>query len=198
MRGITITTLVAAIMLLSVGMSAAADNSGKKDTPPAKTELNRDVDQMLEQARAAIAARTGERINWQVISSGGTDGSSASYRLKGTAGQLTVGEGSSDSYGLRHGYWQDFATGGGTCCMGAIRGNVDMDGGDVIDISDLVYLVDYMFIGGPAPACAEEANIDGSCCASGSSESLSDIDISDLVYLVDYMFNDGSAPPPCP
>ena len=108
------------------------------------------------------------------------------------------GEGSSASFELRHGYWQDFASGGGTCCMGAIRGNVDMDGGDVIDISDLVFLVDYMFTGGPPPTCDEEANNDGSCCASGSSESLSDIDISDLVYLVDYMFNGGPAPPPCP
>ena len=41
-------------------------------------------------------------------------------------------------------------------------------------------------------------NVDGSCCASGSSESLSDIDIADLVYLVDYMFNQGPAPPSCP
>lgn len=81
--------------------------------------------------------------------------------------------------------------------MGAIRGNVGMDPGDVIDISDLVYLVDYMFTGGPAPTCAEEANIDGGCCAVGSSESLSDIDISDLVYLVEYMFEDGPPPVAC-
>ena len=83
------------------------------------------------------------------------------------------------------------------CCVDD-RGNVDGDPDDIIDISDLVYLVDYMFTSGPAPTCAEEANIDGSCCASGSSESLSDIDISDLVYLVDYMFNDCPEPPPSP
>jgi hypothetical protein len=134
----------------------------------------------------------------EVISSGGTKGSSASFNLQGTVGQTSVGEGSSASFDLRHGYWQDFTSGGGTCCMGSIRGNVDYDVGDAIDISDLVYLVDYMFTDGPAPTCAEEANIDGSCCASGSSESLSDIDISDLVYLVDYMFNGGPEPPPCP
>ena len=189
-----ILTILMALMALSV---SAEKSSEKSDLPLSKTTIT-DVDQMLEEARAAIAARAGEEINWQVISSGGTDGSSDSYRLKGTAGQLTVGEGSSDSYDLKHGYWQDFASGDGTCCLGAIRGNVDMDPGDAIDISDLVYLVDYMFTGGPAPTCAEEANIDGSCCASGSSESLSDIDISDLVYLVDYMFNGGPEPPPCP
>ena len=40
-----------------------------------------------------------------------------------------------------------------TCCVGDMRGNVDFDPSDVIDISDLVYLVDYMFNQGPAPLC---------------------------------------------
>ena len=177
-------------MLLIGGIAAAGDKS--------VSIQHADTDQMLETARAAIAARAGEEIKWQVISSGGTKGSSASFNLQGTVGQTSVGEGSSASFELRHGYWQDFTSGGGTCCMGSIRGNVDYDVGDAIDISDLVYLVDYMFTGGPAPTCVEEANIDGSCCASGSSENLSDIDISDLVYLVDYMFNDGPPPVACP
>jgi PKD repeat protein len=76
-----------------------------------------------------------------------------------------------------------------TCCLG-IAGNVDDDAGDVIDIADLVYLVDYMFDFGPAPLCLYEANIDG--------DSLNMINISDLVYLVDYMFTGGPEPVPCP
>ena len=79
-----------------------------------------------------------------------------------------------------------------TCCVG-IRGNVDNDGGDNIDISDLVYLVDYMFTGGPAPECWSEANVDG-----GGTDNASGIDISDLVYLVDYMFTGGLLPSACP
>ncbi|MDH3890889.1 MAG: hypothetical protein OEV49_07365 [candidate division Zixibacteria bacterium] len=182
-----ILTVVVAVSAL--GLTVAAEKSGNKsDLPISKTQLA-DVDQMIEQARVAIKARAGEEINWQVIASGGTDGSSASYNLKGTAGQLTVGEGSSDNYGLRHGYWQDFTTGGGGCCMGAIRGNVDYDPGDAIDISDLVYLVDFMFSGGPAPVCFEEGDVDGS--------NVAPIDISDLVYLVDYMFTGGPPPPAC-
>ena len=82
-----------------------------------------------------------------------------------------------------------------SCCVG-IRGNVDGDVGDNIDISDLVYLVDYMFTGGPAPTCWEEANVDGS--GDGPPDGSEDIDISDLVYLVDYMFNGGPAPVACP
>ena len=73
------------------------------------------------------------------------------------------------------------------CCVG-IRGNIDNDPSQNIDISDLVFLVDYMFSSpqGHTPPCFEEADID----ASGN------IDISDLVYLVDYMFGSPSGPAP--
>ncbi|MDH3890077.1 MAG: multiheme c-type cytochrome [candidate division Zixibacteria bacterium] len=86
-----------------------------------------------------------------------------------------------------------------TCCEDR-RGNVDgiIDGNVDIDIGDLVWLVDYMFTGGPVPPCTEEANIDGSCCAVGTAESLSDIDIADLVTLVDFMFTGGPPPVDCP
>lgn len=79
-----------------------------------------------------------------------------------------------------------------SCCVG-IRGNVDGDPGDAIDISDLVYLADYMFTGGPAPECWSEANVDGL-----GPDDASGVDISDLTYLTDYMFTGGPPPPPCP
>ncbi len=73
------------------------------------------------------------------------------------------------------------------CCTG-IRGNVDGAGGEPgIDISDLIYLVDYSFNGGPAPDCLEEADVDGS----------GGIDIADAIYLVDYSFNGGPDPVSC-
>lgn len=77
------------------------------------------------------------------------------------------------------------------CCIG-VRGNIDNDPQDIIDISDLVYLVDFMFTGGPASVCLDEANVDGDI---GSI-----VDISDLVLLVDFMFsNEGiSVPADCP
>ncbi len=76
------------------------------------------------------------------------------------------------------------------CCQNPIRGNIDYDFADEIDISDLVYFVSYIFQGGPEPPCVEEANVDGDQAES--------IDIADLVYLVDYMFNSGPAPADCP
>ncbi len=63
-------------------------------------------------------------------------------------------------------------------------GDVNADGNGP-DISDLVYLVDYMFQGGPVPPIMCQADIDGN----GSGP-----DIADLVYLVEYMFQNGDPP----
>jgi hypothetical protein len=74
-----------------------------------------------------------------------------------------------------------------TCCVG-VTGNVDGDSLEVVDISDLIYLVEYFFSEGPEPPCLLEANVndDGA------------IDISDVIYLVDYMFGEPTGPAPAP
>jgi hypothetical protein len=65
-----------------------------------------------------------------------------------------------------------------------IRGDATRDG--VIDISDVVYLLNYLFVGGPAPVplAAGDANSDGI------------VDASDIVYLLNYLFV-GGPPPRC-
>ena len=75
----------------------------------------------------------------------------------------------------------------GGCCLN-IRGNVDGDVADQINIADLVYYVDYSFgsPAGPEPICFEEADVDGS-------EALN---IGDIVYLVDYSFGSPAGPAP--
>lgn len=78
-----------------------------------------------------------------------------------------------------------------SCCSG-VTGDMNGDGGYTADISDLLYLVDYMFVpGSPAPPCLAEGDVNGD---------LGPVpDISDLLYLVDYMFTPGSpAPAACP
>ena len=79
------------------------------------------------------------------------------------------------------------------CCQG-FRGNINADLDDRIDISDLVYLVDYMFLDGPEPTCWKEANVNGNI----TGDVLKVVDIADLVYLIDYMFTYGPVPPACP
>lgn len=73
-----------------------------------------------------------------------------------------------------------------SCCVQS--GDINYDGSTNPDIADLVYLVAYMFSGGPPPPCAASADINGS----GSGP-----DIADLVYLVAYMFSGGPLPATC-
>lgn len=174
------------------------DSSKKTETPapttttPAITTTTQaqtidDLKKTIDLLPRTTQSMSGEQIKWQVISSGGVSGSSTNYMMSGTVGQTAVGLSTSTNYKLNSGFWQDFSAGGG-CCIG-IRGNVEGDASENIDISDLVFLVDFMFTGGPAPLCDTEANIDAD--AGGN------IDISDLVYLVDFMFTGGPPPPSC-
>jgi len=70
--------------------------------------------------------------------------------------------------------------------VGHIAGDVNGDGG--VDISDIIFLVDFAFGGGPALSYPATADVD----CSGMP-----VDISDLVYLVDYIFTGGPAPLHC-
>lgn len=76
----------------------------------------------------------------------------------------------------------------GCCIHDGIRGDVNYDMG--LNVTDLTYLVDYLFRGGPAPPCQEEANVDG--------DPGEQINVADLTYLVDYLFRGGLPPPACP
>jgi agmatine deiminase len=61
----------------------------------------------------------------------------------------------------------------------------DVDSNNLINISDAVFLIDYIFGGGPAPEFEEAADVD---CDEI-------VNISDAVYLIAYIFSGG--PPPC-
>ena len=80
-----------------------------------------------------------------------------------------------------------------TCCVPPIRGNVDGDIDDQVNVADLTYLVEFLFKAGPPPPCEDdpgdypEADIN----TSGSTN------VADLTYLVDYLFKGGQPPDPC-
>lgn len=63
-----------------------------------------------------------------------------------------------------------------------IRGDANSDG--KISVSDVVYLINYLFKGGPAPVPIESA--DANCDGKPS--------VSDVVYLINYLFKGGPAP----
>ncbi|MDH4156751.1 MAG: FG-GAP-like repeat-containing protein [candidate division Zixibacteria bacterium] len=77
------------------------------------------------------------------------------------------------------------------CCIGD-RGNVNLDGEEKVNISDVTYLIRWLFgmPTGAAPACLDEGN------ANGDIEDK--INITDVVYLITYLFGMPSGPPPEP
>lgn len=124
----------------------------------------------------------GDSINWQVIASGGGQGTSPGMKLSGTFGQPVVhAHGTGGSFKLIGGFWQNFTTASCDQC-----GDADASGS--VDISDVVYIIAYIFGGGLAPGpCGTPTGL-GDADGSGS------VDISDAVYLITYIFSSGSAP----
>lgn len=74
------------------------------------------------------------------------------------------------------------------CCVGN-TGNINDDALGAVDLSDLIYMVEWLFNSGPNPACIAAANTNG--------DSACDADLSDLIYLVNYLFLSGPGPAPC-
>ena len=111
-----------------------------------------------------------------------------------TLGQYGTGNPSSTGYELLLGFWGTpyEGGGGGGCCIG-LRGNANGSPDDVVNISDVTFLVSFLF-GiplGPPPVCPEESN------ANGSPDELTNI--SDITFLVNFLFGVplGQAPDPC-
>ena len=67
-----------------------------------------------------------------------------------------------------------------------IRGDANADG--EVDISDPIFLLAYLYTGGPATTCwdAADGNDDG------------ETDLSDAVYVLSYLYVGNSPPPPPP
>lgn len=65
------------------------------------------------------------------------------------------------------------------CCIGVV-GNANGDALEEVDIADLTYLVNYLFVTFVPPPCLAEGNITG--------DPAGEIDIADLTRLVNYLF----------
>jgi hypothetical protein len=149
-------------------------------------EINPVNPQQSQGSFASAASDKGKQIKWQTVSGGAAIGGtsvtfelsrSPGYVLGGTAVQLAVGSGSSDSYIINSGYWQEF---------GGCPGRGDANGDGVIDIADVMYLINYRFLGAspPNPLCLGDPNCDGV------------VDAADLLFLINYLFLNTS-PPAC-
>ncbi len=63
------------------------------------------------------------------------------------------------------------------------RGDSDVDG--AIAINDAVFVLNYLFLGGGAPACPDAADGNGN----------NSLDLTDAVFILNYLFLGGGAPP---
>lgn len=132
----------------------------------------------------ASAQKAGEQIKWQVISSGGTNGSSTSFKLQGTVSQTAVGPGASTNFKLNAGFWQDF---GGAAPCDCIPG--DANGSKNYNILDVSYIIGYLYRGGPPPAPYAKCSGDADCNCG--------VNILDVSYLISYLYRGGSIPCTC-
>ena len=66
-----------------------------------------------------------------------------------------------------------------------IRGDCNVDA--IIDLTDAVYLLNYNFTGGPAPACVAACDADGDGAVNGQ--------VTDALYVLNFSFLGGVAPP---
>ena len=64
-----------------------------------------------------------------------------------------------------------------------IRGDGNFDG--LTDLSDAIYVLTYLFLGGPGPRCEDAADVDDSGV----------LDISDAIYVLGHLFLGTRAPP---
>jgi hypothetical protein len=68
-----------------------------------------------------------------------------------------------------------------------VRGNVNGDANQSVNVLDLVYLVKYLFSGGAQPPCKEEADV----------VVTNSVNVVDLTFLVSRLFKGGPPPPGC-
>jgi hypothetical protein len=150
------------------------------------TEIIQEERQQVEPLSAPAVDDKGRQIKWQIVCTGGNCGNSnilfgfgvqEFFNLCGTVGQVAVGQGTSPSFGVNQGFWQesheDYICG-------------DVNGGGAVEAGDVVYLIGYLFRGGPAPQpmCIGDANCSGM------------VEAGDVVYLIGYLFR--GEEPPCP
>ena len=62
----------------------------------------------------------------------------------------------------------------------------DASGDSLVDLSDILYLISYLYKDGPVPCIPETGDPSGDCI----------VDLSDLLYLISYLYKGGPAPNP--
>jgi len=124
-----------------------------------------------------VFAQSVELEKITVSSGGNTQQSSPNFSARLTIGQTAAGFSQSAAHTAYIGFWQPMEAESEYLCG-------DANASGELDIDDIIYIIDWMFTGGPAPDPMDPA--DANC--SGF------VDMDDIVYLIDYIFTGGRAP----
>jgi hypothetical protein len=117
------------------------------------------------------------KIEKDVLNEGIQEIGSDAYFVWSSVGQSVIGNMQGGKYVLMGGFWSAFTY--------FVAGDANND--EIVNSADVVYLINYLFIGGPAPVSlpSGDANCDGV------------INSADIVYLINYLFIHGPAPVMC-
>ncbi|MGB5105841.1 MAG: dockerin type I repeat-containing protein [Candidatus Zixiibacteriota bacterium] len=123
---------------------------------------------LIAVSSVSLAAQT-YTLKWNVVAAGGTDSNFPNgSKLRGTVVQTAIGSTASANYIVGQGFWQSSFF----CRRG------DADGNSHTNITDAVYIINYIFAGGREPVSDCNGDADGNGY----------INISDAVTLIQYIF----------
>ena len=162
-------------VLLAQAQSDRQTQPGKIDQK-AVTKIE-PVPTTVPQRAPVIGSRQGYQMVTDVLDGFGGESESDNYGMPVSSGggPSAIGLSESVSYGVEAGYVH---------AASIKRGDANGDG--IVNVGDIVYLVSYLFKGGPEPTPMEagDANRDGIT------------NVGDIVYLVSYLYK-GGPPPAC-
>ena len=119
-----------------------------------------------------------------ILSGGGSETGSVNYSMEFTLGQTASNQSNSSSYKGSWGFWASTSSGPEEC-QGEC-GDTNLD--DAVNVSDVIWIVNYVFIDGPEPLPV---------LACGDANSDEAVNVSDAIWLINYVFDDGPTPSEC-
>jgi hypothetical protein len=131
----------------------------------------------VPQRAPVIGSRQGYQMVTDVLDGFGGESESDSYKMPVSSGgqPSAIGLSESDSYGVEAGF---------VYASRVRRGDVNVD--EIVNLGDVVYLIGYLYRGGPEP-CPTEA---GDVTRDGI------VNLGDVVFLISYLYR-GGPPPAC-